>query len=287
MIGRFAPSPTGSLHMGSLVAAIASYCDAKKNNGQWLLRVEDLDPLREVVGASESFTSTLQSFGFMFNQNILHQSQKSRQQAYQNALNELTKQGQVYYCSCSRNELKGLPLEQHKCRNSQTTPSKPFSINLKVPNQQISFIDKIQGKYCKNLLSDCGDCVLKRKDGLFSYQLAVVVDDNFQNITDIVRGIDLIESTPWQIHLNALLNYKQPSYSHIPILVNDLKQKLSKQTFAQEVNTNKPVSTLIKAYEMLLQTSFIRVPTTVEEFWNEAIMLWNPNKLSNIKEIKV
>jgi len=286
-IGRFAPTPTGKLHMGSLIAALASYCEAKTNDGQWFLRIEDLDPPREVAGASQSFIETLHSFGFQLDEKTLYQSEKIRQTAYQKALNQLIRSDQIYYCSCSRNQLKDMDINEHKCRNLNTIPCKPYSINLRVPNSDITFADKIQGAYSKNLLKDCGDCVLQRKDGLFSYQLAVVVDDSFQNITEIVRGIDLIDSTPWQIHLNCLLNYQQPSYAHIPILINKTGQKLSKQTHAKEINQEKPLETLILAYNILLQKPFIKTPKTLNEFWNDAITHWNINKLNNIQSIQV
>ncbi len=286
-IGRFAPTPTGRLHRGSLVAALASYCEAKKNNGQWLLRIEDLDPPREVKGASQSFIDTLTKLGFQLNQKTIYQSNKTRQHAYQKALNQLIQEGHTYYCSCSRNELKNTNIKDHKCRNKKSTPQKPYSINLKVPDCLIKFKDRIQGNYVKNLFNDCGDCILQRKDGLFSYQLAVVVDDSFQKVTDIVRGIDLIDSTPWQIYLNSLLNYQQPSYAHIPILINKTGQKLSKQTFAKEIDTEKPIEILVNTYNLLLQNSFITTPKTLHEFWNKAISQWNINKLDTIQSIQV
>jgi len=286
-IGRFAPTPTGKLHMGSLIAALASYCEAKTNNGQWLLRIEDLDPPREVSGASQSFIETLNVFGFQQNEKVLYQSEKIRQKAYQKALEQIIKGGHTYNCACSRSELKNTNINEHKCRSLNTLPNKPYSINLRVPNRDITFLDRIQGTYTKNLLNECGDCVLQRKDRLFSYQLAVVVDDSFQNITDIVRGIDLIDSTPWQIYLNSLLNYQQPSYAHIPILINKTGQKLSKQTFAKEINQEKSLETLIFAHNILLQKPFVKTPKTLNAFWNDAITHWNINKLDNIQSIQV
>ena len=286
-IGRFAPTPTGKLHMGSLIAALASYCEAKTNNGQWLLRIEDLDPPREVPGASQSFIDTLTKLGFQLNQKTIYQSDKTRQQAYQKALDLLIKDGHTYNCACSRSQLKNISIHEHKCRNLKTIPNEPYSINLKVADITITFNDKVQGTYTRNLLNDCGDCVLQRKDGLYSYQLAVVVDDSFQNISDIVRGIDLIDSTPWQIYLNSLLNYQQPSYAHIPVLVNKTGQKLSKQTFAKEINPENPLESLILAHNILLQKPFEKKPKTLNEFWNVAITHWNINKLDNIQSIQV
>ncbi len=273
--------------MGSLIAALASYCEAQKYSGQWLLRIEDLDPPREVPGASQSFIETLTRFGFKLSNKTVFQSENTRQQAYQRALDKLIEGGHTYNCACSRSQLKGLTIKEHQCRNQNKIPSKAYSINLKVPDSSISFYDRIQGHYSKNLLNECGDCVLKRKDGLFSYQLAVVVDDSFQKITDIVRGIDLIDSTPWQIHLNRILNYQQPSYAHIPILVNNKGQKLSKQTFAQEIDSENPLETLMLAYKLLLQKSLVKKPKTLKAFWNDAITHWNINKLDNIQSIQV
>ena len=286
-IGRFAPSPTGKLHLGSLVAALASYCDAKKNKGNWLVRIEDIDPPRETEGASLSFIHTLNHFGFEFNAKITYQSSQSRQIAYQQALEYLIINNHTYKCSCSRNQLKNLPVEQHKCRFIKTTPSKPYSIKLKVPNIDIQFNDEIQGHYQKNLLLECGDVILKRKDDLFSYQLAVVVDDYFQNITDIIRGIDLIDSTPWQIHLNSLLEYNQPRYAHIPILINAQGQKLSKQTYANEINCENTLMTLLNAYSYLNQKPFKSVPQNLQQFWNHAICNWQLDKVTKVETILV
>ena len=286
-IGRFAPSPTGLLHMGSLLTAMASYCQAKKNHGQWLVRVEDLDPPREIAGASENIIATLVKLGFHFSPEVIYQSDQHRQNAYQVALNKLIEQSAVYYCSCSRTELKNHTIKTHTCRNQIKPPKKPYSIKLKIPNKTIEFIDKIQGHYTKNLQNDCGDFILKRKDGLFSYQIAVVVDDAYQNITDIVRGIDLIESTPWQIYLNSLLNLTQACYAHIPILVNHQGQKLSKQTCAQEIDTKNPIQALLNAYNYLNQKPIPTPPKTVNEFWQLAIDNWNINKIAKVNYIKL
>ncbi len=286
-IGRFAPSPTGSLHMGSLVAAMASYCEAMQNKGKWLLRIEDIDPPREIEGASNKIISTLKSLGFDFNNKILFQSQENRQLAYQKAIDFLRTNHHTYNCSCSRKELKNTKNETHKCRSSNQISNKPYSVKLKVPNKSITFIDKLQGKYKRNLITQCGDFTLKRKDGLFSYQIAVVVDDSLQGITDIVRGIDLIESTPWQIYLNSLLNFNQPNYAHIPILINTEGQKLSKQTYAKEIGIQRPLATLTNAYQQLNQLSFTSKPPTIAAFWHQAITNWNINKISKTSAIKV
>ncbi len=285
-IGRFAPSPTGPLHLGSLLAAMASYCDAISNQGKWLVRIEDLDPPREVKGASEQILTTLNQLGFEFNHNPLFQSH--RQKNYEDAINKLKHSSALYYCCCSRNELKGIRLEQHKCRNKTRQPSQqPHSIKLKVPDETLSFMDKIQGNYSKNLLEDCGDFVIKRKDGLYSYQLAVVVDDAYQGVSHIVRGTDLIDSTPWQIYLQSILNIDQPIYAHIPILVNSDNQKLSKQTFAKSIDNEDPLSILLIAYKYLGQQPFKKIPANIQQFWQHAIEHWNINKVTKVNEFKV
>lgn len=284
-MGRFAPSPTGSLHLGSLIAAMASYCEAKKNKGQWLVRIEDIDPPREMTGASQKIIDTLKTYGFLFSENILFQS--SRYQNYQEAINKLEALSAIYYCTCSRAELKRTTLHTHACRTQKTIPKIPYSIKLKVPNQVIAFADLIQGNYEKNLLDDCGDFVIKRKDELFSYQIAVVVDDEFQNINHIVRGTDLIDSTPWQIYLISLLQFKQPVYAHIPIATNALGQKLSKQTFAENIDNQNPIELLLKAYNYLNQEKFLHQPKSVNEFWHSAISHWDINKIAKVNAFQV
>jgi len=286
-IGRFAPSPTGMLHMGSLVTAMASYCDAKSHKGEWIVRIEDLDPPRENKGASNNILDCLEDYGFEFSQNITFQSHHHRQLAYDKAIVILSELGAIYYCACSRSELKTKSIENHTCRNIINKPNKPYSIKIKVPDIDISFKDQIQGTYIKNLLYDCGDFVIKRKDQLFAYQIAVVVDDDYQNISNIVRGIDLIESTPWQIYLNKLLGFKQATYAHLPILINSQGQKLSKQTFAKEIDNRNIIETLLTAYSYLNQKEFSTRPKNISAFWNHAINNWNLNKILKIESIEV
>ena len=286
-IGRFAPSPTGPLHLGSIMAAYASYCDAMHNNGQWLVRIEDLDPPREKPGASLSIINTLKKFGFQFDKNIIFQSQQNRQNAYQAALEILEKKFAVYNCSCSRAELKGVEVLEHSCRFQSKKPTTEFSVKLKTTDKIICFEDMIQGQICKHLLNDCGDVVLKRKEGFYSYQLAVVVDDFYQGVTHVVRGIDLLDSTPWQIYLNELLGFPQLQYSHIPVFVNNQGQKLSKQTFAQTIENENPIETLLFVHNHLKQQPFIEKPKTLEQFWNHAIQHWSLNNVPKISAIKV
>jgi glutamyl-Q tRNA(Asp) synthetase len=286
-IGRFAPSPTGKLHLGSLMTAIASYCDAMKDNGQWLVRIEDLDPPREVHGASKSIIKTLQNYGFQFKLPVVYQSQTSRQKSYNKAIEKLKSLDALYPCPCSRNELKQKDPRTHSCRNKIIDDITDCSLKLKVPDETLIFNDIIQGRYTTQLLSDCGDCVLKRKDGLFAYQLAVVVDDAFQGITHIIRGTDIIESTPWQIYLNSILNFQTIQYAHIPVLVNSQGQKLSKQTYAKEIEKENPIEMLVLAYSLLNQNPFYTKPQSIEDFWTHAIMNWNINKVSKLQTIQV
>ena len=283
-IGRFAPSPTGLLHLGSLVAAIASYCDAMKNNGKWLIRIEDIDPPREITGASKGILSSLQSYGFQFPKDVLYQS--TRNPAYNTVLNRLKKLNATYECKCSRSTLKNISMKKHICRDITQRYEPPFHIKCKVPNIEIDFEDQIQGQK-KYYLHKCGDFVLQRSDGYFAYQLAVVSDDHFQGITHIVRGIDLLDSTPWQIYLNSLLGFNQPHYAHIPILTNDSGQKLSKQTFAKEIDNQNPLQTLMTAYNFLNQSPFSAVPKTIDQFWHHAIENWELNKIAKVHSIKI
>lgn len=239
-IGRFAPSPTGKLHIGSLFIAVASYLHAKSQGGLWLVRMEDLDPPREVPGAADDILYTLEAFGLQWDGEVLYQSQ--RHHLYRQALDELFDKGLVYACDCSRKTIR-----QHAiagvdgfiypglCRR-KTILAKKHAYRLKTQNQWIDFTDEIVGKYCQNIGGDIGDFVLLRADGFWAYQLAVVVDDAAQKISHIVRGQDLLISTPRQIYLQGCLNYPTPHYAHLPLLTNSTGQKWSKQTHAKALN---------------------------------------------------
>ena len=234
-IGRFAPSPSGPLHFGSLVAAVASYLDARANHGIWLVRMEDLDPAREPQGAASEILHQLEDFGMHSDQPVLFQS--TRLDAYQRALDELTENNLTYFCDCSRQQVKAMgSIYNGACRDRTVSSSENFAVRIKTKDQQIEFADAVQGLQLQNILQDTGDFVIKRKDGLFAYQLAVVVDDAFQKISHVVRGVDLLDSTARQIYLQQQLNLKTPEYSHIPIVVNPLGQKLSKQHFADPID---------------------------------------------------
>ena len=251
-IGRFAPSPTGQLHMGSLCAALASFLDAKSNNGLWLLRIEDIDPPREQLGASESIIESLQKHHLFWDNSTLFQS--SRLNDYQGTLDTLTQLGLVYPCSCSRQDLQTLNGIHPKTCVTPFNANNPFATRIKVSKQNFSFFDRIQGQQ-NTCLADEGDFIVKRKEGFFSYQLAVVVDDAFQGITHVVRGIDLMPTTYGQIFLQEQLGLSHPHYLHIPVLCDKNNNKLSKQTFAQPINNQHPADNLRLALHYLQQPS--------------------------------
>jgi len=236
-IGRFAPSPSGELHFGSLLAAVAGFLDARSSKGRWLLRIEDLDPAREPPQAAEQILRVLEAFQLHWDGPVLYQSQ--RQQAYQEALDKLTELDLVYPCNCSRQTIRAMGgVYDGRCRSADRT-CKPCALRLRVPDRIITFDDLIQGPQQQHLRSQAGDFVIVRKDGLFAYQLAVVVDDGFQQISHIVRGSDLLDSTPRQIYLQNLLALPEPAYAHIPVAANQLGQKLSKQHFAEPIQASQ------------------------------------------------
>ncbi|MDA0688954.1 MAG: tRNA glutamyl-Q(34) synthetase GluQRS [Proteobacteria bacterium] len=251
-IGRFAPSPTGPLHFGSLLAALASYLDARSSNGTWLLRMEDLDPPREPAGTDQIILDQLQALELSWDGEVLYQS--SRLPAYEECLQQLTDSGLCFRCDCSRPRIKSLgSVYDGHCRDRDLGETRNSAIRLRVDNSQIEFCDQIQGAYSQRLIEDVGDFILRRKDGLFAYQLAVVVDDAFQNINRIVRGYDLLDSTPRQIYLQRILGFPTPSYAHIPVVTNEQGQKLSKQHFAEPIDTRNGSEQVLLALKFLGQ----------------------------------
>lgn len=279
MIGRFAPSPTGPLHFGSLLAALASYLEAKTQGGLWLVRMEDLDKPREVAGAANHILNTLEKFGLEWDGEVVYQSQRS--ELYQEALNQIKAKSLIYQCSCSRKEIADSYNQkpaQHgidgliypgTCRDKSST-FKPYAERIKVKDQNISFNDAIQGKIDQNLANQIGDFVLKRADGLFAYQLAVVVDDYLQGVTHVVRGADLLDSTPRQIYLQQVLGYSTPKYAHIPVASNQAGEKLSKQTLATPIDANNAPNLLINALDFLGQTP----PQDLSNYKAQEILAW-------------
>ncbi len=233
--GRFAPSPSGNLHLGSLLAALASYLQARSQDGTWLLRIEDLDPPRSIPGADLAIIKELARFGMVSDEPVLYQSHEKQQTAYAIALEQLIDQGLCYPCLCNRKTLSQHPVYPQTCRQLTFPCSAPHAIKLKTNEQNFEFNDAIQGHQQQNIQSQCGDFNIRRKDGLICYQLAVVIDDAKQGITEVVRGIDILDSTARQMHIQSQLGYQTPEYAHIPVLIQPNGDKLSKQNHAKEI----------------------------------------------------
>lgn len=276
-VGRFAPSPTGPLHKGSLVAAMASYLDAKAHRGEWLVRIEDIDEARTVLGSAESILQTLQTFGMQWDGEVVWQS--GRKALYQAAFEKLGTH--AYACGCTRREIAdsqigiasdGAAVYPGTCRHGLAPGKVARAYRLLVPDISITFEDRWVGRVEQHLATEVGDFVLKRADGFWAYQLAVVVDDADQGVTHVVRGSDLLDSTPRQIYLQRLLGYRTPVYLHVPVVTNAIGEKLSKQTGAQALDLMQPLSELMAAAQFLgLQIGPAR---TIEEFWQQATAAW-------------
>lgn len=284
--GRFAPSPSGLLHFGSLVTALASYLDAKHNNGTWLVRIEDIDPPRELAGASSKILKTLESYGLHWDESVLYQSQQT--DIYQQTLKQLAHKQLTYNCQCTRAQIKKL---------GGIYPSTCRSLNLPPLNNAIRLINKvgifkfndtIQGLITGDKKVAEEDFILVRKDGLFAYQLAVVVDDIFQNITHVVRGCDLLEPTLRQLSFFEILKTNSPIYSHIPLAVTPAGYKLSKQNKAPAINNQKPQPALISALRYLGQNppEDLRFES-VENIIKWAITHWCMSKITQKQQIVI
>lgn len=257
--GRFAPSPTGLLHIGSLLTAAASYADARSNGGKWLVRMEDLDPPREMAGAASHILHTLEAFGFEWDGEVAYQSR--RYALYEETLCRLQTAGLVYPCHCSRKDWQAGArrgadgfVYNGRCRHPSQRPAlqgKHPAWRIRVPDRVIGFSDGIVGGYAQNLAGDIGDFVLLRADGYWAYQLAVVADDAEQGVTHIVRGQDLLVSTPRQIYLQQCLGIPTPQYAHLPLLTNAQGQKWSKQTLAPALDLNRREQLLRQVFRYL------------------------------------
>lgn len=277
--GRFAPSPTGPLHFGSLVAALGSCLDARANRGEWLVRMEDVDSPRCVAGADAQILKTLEAYGFEWDGEVVYQSRRS--DLYRAAFDELNAQGSIFPCACTRKQLAGGgtaidggQIYDGRCRSGLAQGTAPRAWRLRVPDAgTISFDDAIQGRRSQQLRRDVGDFVVLRADGLFAYQLAVVVDDFAQRISHVVRGADLLDSTPRQMYLQQLLGYPQAAYAHLPVAVDAEGEKLSKQTLAAPVDVAQPLAALLAAWRFLGQVQF-DAPSSVQEFWALALQHW-------------
>ena len=285
-IGRFAPSPTGPLHIGSLVAAMASYLDAKVHNGQWLVRIEDVDGDRNVPGADQHIPASLERSGMRWDGEVTWQSRRTG--LYEQALARL---GDLTYpCGCSRKEIADSQLSltgrqaqtliyPGTCRHGLAPGKSARALRLKVPQSPhcvIGFDDRWAGHVSQDLTDEAGDFVIKRADGFWAYQLAVVVDDGDQRVTDIVRGADLLDSTPRQIYLQQALGLPQPRYLHVPVVVNELGEKLSKQTGAMAFDNGAPRDLLLQQ-ALLPAARFLGLDfqaDTIEAFWRAATPAW-------------
>lgn len=279
--GRFAPSPTGPLHFGSLIAAVGSYLEARTRNGEWLVRIEDVDAPRCKPEYESAILRTLVCYGFRIDGEIMRQ--RDRTTAYQAALNRLHYDNHIFGCACTRKEIgdsalgsDGSPVYPGTCRNGLPAGKEARAWRLKVGRQRIAFADAVQGAIEQDLATEVGDFVLLRADGLFAYQLAVVLDDADQQITHVVRGADLLDSTPRQIWLQQCLGVATPEYAHLPVAVNAAGEKLSKQTLAEPLNDNDPTPALWRALSFLGQQPPIELcGSSVAELWQWALRNWS------------
>ncbi|RLA38150.1 MAG: tRNA glutamyl-Q(34) synthetase GluQRS [Gammaproteobacteria bacterium] len=280
--GRFAPSPTGPLHFGSLVSAVASYLQVRRQGGRWLVRIEDIDPPREVPGATDAILTALEHYGFAWDGPVLYQSDRSA--AYQAALEQLAATGQSYPCSCSRREIAegaedGIagPVYPGTCRTRPRHRNRNTALRLRTSGTRIGFCDGHFGGCEIDLERDFGDFVIRRADGLFAYQLAVVVDDAAQGVTEVVRGADLLDLTPAQLHLQRLLGLPAPTYLHHPLAIDPAGAKLSKQTGARPLDGVDPRPDLLAALAFLDQAPPPELTAvTLDSLWDWALARWDP-----------
>lgn len=271
-VGRFAPSPTGPLHFGSLVAALASWLDARAAGGQWLVRIDDLDRPRERKGAADSILKWLEAAGLDWDGEVIRQT--ARLERYREALERLERAGLTYWCGCSRREMAdsalsidGARIYPGTCRQGLSPGRAPRAMRLRTESPPIEFADRVQGEISQSVAGEVGDFVLRRADGLFAYQLAVVVDDADQGVTDVVRGADLLDSTARQIVLQRRLGLPQPRYLHLPVAVTAAGEKLSKQTGAREAH----IEDLPRALEFLGQEPISDLAAAVRN--------WDPSRI--------
>jgi glutamyl-Q tRNA(Asp) synthetase len=285
--GRFAPSPTGPLHFGSLVAATASYLQALVADGEWLLRIEDIDPPREIAGAADHIIASLRAHGFRWDGEIYYQ--RDNLARFDAVVDALLADQLAFPCSCSRAQIldfgaAGLvgPIYPGTCRDKRRPEvDEPYAIRLRVPEKQLSFDDRLLGRIECSMASDIGDFIIRRKDGLIAYVLAVVLDDHAQRVTEIVRGVDLLNFTPAQVYLQQLLDLNTPDYMHVPVAVNPSGFKLSKQTGALAINDATPAENLVRCLEFLEQDPPASLATaSVPDVWTWAKAHWQPQRLA-------
>jgi len=290
-VGRFAPSPSGPLHFGSLVAALGSCLEARTQDGRWLLRMEDVDEPRCSQGAADGILRTLEACGFEWDGAVMVQS--TRKERYREVLEELQLTDVVYPCACTRKELAdsvlapdGAAIYPGTCRNGLPPGRAARAWRLRVDDSIVCFDDAVQGRVCQDLAREAGDFVLLRADGYFAYQLAVVVDDADQGVTHVVRGADLLDSTPRQIFLQRCLGRPTPTYAHLPVAVNAAGGKLSKQTLARAIDDRKPVPALVAAMRFLGQeTPPDARRATTADFWAWAKTSWRLDRVPRARSL--
>lgn len=268
-VGRFAPSPSGDLHFGSLIAALGSFLQARANHGRWLVRIEDIDPPREIAGAALRILNTLENYGLHWDGDVLYQSQ--RHDAYQEILNNLYQQKRCYYCQCTRARVQhiGGVYDGH-CRELHL-PAKDAALRLHLLQPVYSFNDQHLGRLFSAHKLANEDFIIQRKDGLFAYNLAVVVDDYFQGVTEVVRGADLIGPTVRQIALYRHIGWSEPTYFHLPLVLDAEGNKLSKQNYAKPIPSNSPLPVLAKALTFLGQD----LPSDWQDSTLEGLLVWS------------
>lgn len=281
-VGRFAPTPSGPLHFGSLVAALASYLDAKAHDGLWLMRIEDIDPPREQPGASDTILQSLEAFELYWDGDVMYQSQQNER--YQHQVDQLLEQGLAYRCQCSRKQLTGNTVYPNSCRKNPPPADAECAIRLKTEGI-FSIEDRIQG-HCQWPMDQVGDFIIQRRDRLFAYQLAVVLDDVEQGVNQVVRGYDILESTPRQLQLMQHLQITPPVYAHIPVIVQANGQKLSKQNLAPAIDSTEKHQLLLRALAALQIFPDREVQAaSYSDILRWAISQWQPERLAHQQEI--
>ena len=289
-VGRFAPSPTGPLHLGSLVAAAGSYLEARSRGGAWLVRIDDLDPPRVVPGATDDILRTLEACGMEWDEAVVYQS--ARDDVYRHAVEALQQRGLVYPCSCSRREIadSALPgLEGYvypgTCRSGLRDGRPVRALRVRTEGVTVAFDDEVQGRISQDLERDSGDFVLQRGDGVYAYQLAAAVDDAEQRITHVVRGADLLASTPRQICIQVLLGLPTPRYAHLPVAVNAEGEKLSKQTYAAPLDGANPLPALEAALDFLGHRPPRDATAALDDLWRWATANWKLDRVPRVASL--
>lgn len=284
-IGRFAPTPSGYLHFGSLLAAVASYLDARHHQGRWLVRIEDLDTPRNLPGASEHILRTLEAYGLHWDGEVIRQS--DRLARYQQTIDDWLAMGLAYYCDCPRREIIAHDgVYPGSCRTRQLPAAPSHAVRVQVEKTPLQFEDRLQGPISQNLNGACGDFIIRRRDGIIAYQLAVVIDDIDQGVTDVVRGADLLDSTPRQLWLYQLLQHPPPRYLHVPLIMRHDGEKLSKRLGSAPLEADQAIATLYRALGILvpnLPASLCTAPVGQQLEW--AIAHWNPLCLPATRQI--